>query len=87
MNVQSRGPRAYDGISSHPKAGRPETQEQLMFRFKSEGREETKNNVPAQRQSGRRKSLTCGRIRLYFLGRTSADWTRPTTPRRAVCFT
>ena len=44
-----------DNSSSSLKAGRLETQEELMFQFNSEGRK--KPNVPAQRPSCRKSSL------------------------------
>lgn len=48
-----------------------EMQEKPMFQFKNESRK--KVSVPVQRQSGRKDSLTWGRVSLFVLFRLSVD--------------
>lgn len=70
--------------SFYPKASRLETQEKLVFQLESKDRK--KAGVPVQRQSGRKTSLTQGRVSLLVICRPSSGWMRPPTLGRAICF-
>lgn len=60
--------------SSSLKAGRLETQEELVFQFKSKSR---KTNILAQRQSSRKNPLFLGEGQPFVLCGSSTDWMRP----------
>ena len=87
QDLQSAGwrPRRADGISPNPKDGRLETQEGPAFQFESKGRKRPMSQLPAVRQG--EFTLTLGRASLSVLFRSSPDWMRPITLRRAICFT
>lgn len=74
VQVQSPDNQKNDDISSSSMADTLKTQEEAMSQLESQGQKNT--DIPAQ--SGRRNSLTWGRVSLFVLARPSTDWMRAT---------
>ena len=68
--------RRTNGVNSSPKASRLKTQEDLMFQFKSEGRQNA--DVPVNTFRQEVLCLAGGRVRSFVLFRPSTEWLRAT---------
>ena len=79
----SWGPRRASGLV--PKTSRFKPQEEPVFQFESDGRKNLCPSSEAVRQE--EFSLTWGRVSLFVVFRSSADWGGLPTLTRAICFT
>lgn len=80
LSVQSPDNQKNDDISSSSMADTLKTQEEAMSQPESQGQKNT--DIPAQ--SGRRNSLTWGRVSLFVLARPSTDWMGATHIREGL---